>query len=99
MTVACMMTLLLKLWLAGIIAKVLDSVIKQMGSCCAMLLTYFIQLALPEPLGKRGTMEFYTDVGVALLTVALSVSSFALSTRLTQQLSTKEATIRNIVQL
>merc|ERR1712187_1043668 len=49
MTCLVLLIMLTKLWLAGIIAKILDSVVKQLASCGALLLVYFEMMCLPEP--------------------------------------------------
>jgi drug/metabolite transporter (DMT)-like permease len=66
-----------KMWLSGLIAKVLDSVIKQMGSSCGVLLIYCESLILPPPFGDENA-KFEPDVFLALGGVLLTMVTFTL---------------------
>lgn len=84
MTLLALVFMLIKLWLAELLAKILDSVTKQLGSCVAMLVIYFELFLLPEPFGDKD-MRFDYDSFVALSVVALSIGSFAITTRYTKR--------------
>jgi len=98
MTYLVLGMLLAKSLLAGIITKKLDSIVKQLGSCSAMLMIYFEMLLLPEPWGQRD-MSFDFNAFVALVIVALSIASFAASSQYTQTVERNEARIRCIMEL
>merc|ERR1719277_2363049 len=76
MTVAVLGLVFGKLWISSWLAKMLDSVVKQLGSCVAMTLTYVEVLWLyPD----KNTFDF--DTAVALTVVVMAIASFAVSTR------------------
>jgi len=76
LTVAVLGMVVAKLWISAFVAKVLDSVVKQVGSCLAMLVTYVeVMWLYPE----KNPFDF--DTAVALAVVIMSIASFAVSTR------------------
>lgn len=75
-TILVLVTIVCKMWLAGLVARVLDSVVKQLGSCSATVLTYFEVVWLyPE----ENIPDFATLVALAV--VMMAIASFAVSTR------------------
>lgn len=76
LTVAVLGLVVAKLWIAGLVAKVLDSLVKQLGSCFAMVVTYVEVLWLYP---SKNSFDF--DTAVALAVVVMAIASFAVSTR------------------
>jgi len=74
-TVAVLGIVVGKMWFSALVAKVLDSVVKQLGSCFAMVLTY-LEVVWIDPDVK---IEFETFIALAV--VVLAIASFAMSTR------------------
>jgi len=75
-TLLVLLMVVSKSWLAGLVARVLDSVVKQLGSCSATTLTY-LEVVWLNP--KTEAIDFTTVV--ALSVVMMSIASFAVSTR------------------
>lgn len=80
MTLVVLLLTLSKVWLSSLIAKTLNSLVKQIGSCAAVLLVYFEMLILPPPFSSE-SVEFDYNAFVALIVVAASILSFVTSTR------------------
>eukprot|EP00929_Paragymnodinium_shiwhaense_P090531 TRINITY_DN50725_c0_g1_i1.p1 TRINITY_DN50725_c0_g1~~TRINITY_DN50725_c0_g1_i1.p1 ORF type:complete len:466 (+),score=90.49 TRINITY_DN50725_c0_g1_i1:145-1542(+) len=97
MTCLVLVMMIAKLWLAGLIAKMLDSVVKQLGSCIALLLIYFEQVFLPAPWGSG--MLFDYDVFVALLVVALCIGSFGVAAKYEKDVEKGRDRLRDIERL
>jgi len=89
MTCLCLTMMLAKLWLSGIIAKLLDSVVKQLSSSTALIVVYFESLLL-------GANHFDYTVFVALAVVASSIVSFVLSTRQQNQLLLVDSKVKKV---
>jgi len=70
-TVAVLVVLILKMWLGNLIARVMDSVVKQLGSCAAMVLTY-IELLWLYPEG----CPFEPNTALALALVVICIALF-----------------------
>ncbi|CAE8632530.1 unnamed protein product [Polarella glacialis] len=75
-TLAVLGLVVSKMWLSGLVAKILDSVVKQLGSCVAMVLTY-LEVVWLYP--QSNSFDFETSV--ALMVVVMAIASFAVSTR------------------
>jgi len=73
-TVAVLVVLILKMWLGNLIATVMDSVVKQLGSCTAMVLTY-VEVLWLNPKDN----PFNPDAALALALVVMGIVSFACS--------------------
>jgi len=73
-TVAVLVVLILKMWLGCLIATVMDSVVKQLGSCTAMVLTYVEVLWL-----NPKENPFNPDTALALALVVVGIVLFACS--------------------
>lgn len=84
MTLVVLVLTVVKMWLAGLVARLLDSVVKQLGSCIAMGLTYFAVILLGRV--RPGADGFDFQVLVSLAVVALAILSFAVSTRTDREL-------------
>merc|ERR1712013_52751 len=67
LTLLALLVSLIKLWLSGLIAKLLNSVVKQLGSCAAMLLTYILQQSLPFPWGNASEGGFNSATLMAMV--------------------------------
>jgi hypothetical protein len=65
-----------KMWLSCWVVKVLDSVVKQLGSCVGVVLTYLEAVWLWP---QENSLDF--DTVIALAVVVMAVASFACSTR------------------
>lgn len=72
-TVAVLIMVIVKAWLAGLVSKLLDSVMKQIGSCLSILLTYLKVVIWLGPAGSRPTVSTL----VALAMVLVSIIAFA----------------------
>lgn len=69
--------MMVKLWLSGLIAKVLDSVIRQLGSSMGVLMIYVEELILPPPFGHPDS-KFKFDTFVGLIGVLMTMGAFSL---------------------
>lgn len=76
-TVAVLIMVIVKAWLAGLVSKLLDSVMKQIGSCLSILLTYLEVVIWLDPAGSRPTVSTL----VALAMVLVSIIAFACEER------------------
>lgn len=86
MTLVVLLVTVAKSWAASWIAKILSSVVKQVSSCCSLLVVYLEMLAL-DPMKN----PYNVNVLIALANVSISITSFAVSTRYTSQFTaTKE---------
>lgn len=76
MTVVVLCLVVVKMWLAGLVAKILDSVVKQLGSCVAMVLTYL------EVLWLNKTKDHYDfETSLALAVMVMGIAQFTVVTR------------------
>eukprot|EP00930_Biecheleria_cincta_P007617 TRINITY_DN108855_c0_g1_i1.p1 TRINITY_DN108855_c0_g1~~TRINITY_DN108855_c0_g1_i1.p1 ORF type:complete len:278 (-),score=42.80 TRINITY_DN108855_c0_g1_i1:65-898(-) len=89
MTCLVLTMMLAKLWLSGIIAKLLDSVVKQLSSSTALVVVYIESLLLKAD-------QFDYNVFVALVVVASSIVSFVLSTRQQNKLLLADSKVNKV---
>lgn len=92
MAVVVLFMFLIKVWLSTWISKVLDSVIKQVASCCSLILIYFEMLVI-DP--ANGTYEY--SILVSLINVSLAITSFAVSTNYTNKERMKKNRLRELL--
>lgn len=79
-TVAVLGLVVAKMWLSSWIAKILDSVVKQLGSCAATVLTYL------EVLWLYPNTSYDFETMLSLAVVVFAIASFAVSTRTVESL-------------
>mmetsp|Transcript_64966 Transcript_64966/g.152877 ORF Transcript_64966/g.152877 Transcript_64966/m.152877 type:complete len:654 (+) Transcript_64966:45-2006(+) len=77
-TVAVLGMLVSKAWLAGLVAKLLDSVVKQIGSCTAIVLMFFEMNGLYFNQSGNTFVEWLGSA-VSILIVLLAIGSFTVS--------------------
>ena len=68
-TVAVLIMVVFKAWLAGLVAKQLDSVVKQIGSCLAILLTYVEVILWIDPEGSSANASTLATFGLVLISI------------------------------
>ena len=68
-TVAVLIMVVFKAWLAGLVAKYLDSVVKQIGSCLAILLTYVEVILWIDPAGSSANASTLATFGLVLISI------------------------------
>jgi len=97
-TVLVCFVMVVKLWVSGLICKVLDSVVKQLGSSVGVIMIYLEALCLP---GFNTVFDFNTSL--ALISTLGTVITFALSAGRENKQKVKleghETRMRRVVEL
>ena len=70
-TVAVLIMVVSKAWLAGLVSKLLDSVMKQIGSCLAILLTYVEVIIWIDPAGASPNANTLLCFALVLLSIIM----------------------------
>merc|ERR1712032_1148447 len=99
LTFAVLTMMVTKVSLAGLVAQRLDSLVKQLGSCCAMLVVYVEQIILPQPWGSSSMQNFDYKILLSLLVVLCSIASFAVSTNYEKRVESRDRKIRQVFEM